>query len=546
MRNDPQDDRNIDPNDPCLAPGGQDYGEVAEDSFVEDLAEIPIEIIDAFDEAWFLGRPPVIEEFLSHVPDKYRIRLLRELLSIEWDHRRRIGSRCEMQDYLARFPQSALWLERHWRSTLPDNDRTTQASPIKPGRSDKPGDRKSSELRYRIEKRIGRGQFGEVYLAFDRILSRYVALKIMRSEWVLDPNARRKFRREVEVIGRLTHPGIIPIYDYGHFTNGEPFYAMKYVEAVGSLASRIRHAFRNSDADEAASEFPHAEFSEPASPTGAEERSATGKTSRFWARLAQRFERVKSDETGAPNPPEPMETRYLLEKFLALIDAVAFAHENGIIHRDIKPEHLILGPFGESFLVDWGMALVADQKPETDSDEIGSAFGSFSESAFENLSNRPGAFAGTPQYCSPEQALGLPCNRACDIYSLGATLFHIMTGRPARIIGPDRPCLIEAARRNDFDPPRLVMPGLDKAIEQVILKAMQGKPQKRYASARALGDDVRRWMSGEPVMAWKEPWTRRARRIVSRHRNTVMLGGLAMFVILAIVAWQYGSRFPRQ
>lgn len=544
MRNDPLDDRDVDPTDPDPGPGDPDCAQVAEDPFDADLAEIPIEIIDSFDEAWFLGRPPVLEEFLKQVPEKNRPRLLMELLSIEWDHRKRIGARCEYQDYLARFPQASDWLDRHWRSTFPDEDRTPQATPKKPGRSDKPVDRKSTEPRYRIEKRIGRGQFGEVYLAFDRTLSRHVALKIMRSEWVLDPNARRRFRREVEVIGRLTHPGIIPIYDYGHFTNGEPYYAMRYVEAVESLASRIRHAYRNAASDDTASEFPHAEGQEAVREECVDAVSETSKKQGFRGWLAQRFERDQGSESSSPDPPEPMEIRYLLEKFLALIDAVAYAHENGIIHRDIKPEHLILGSFGESFLVDWGMALVADQKPETDSDENGSAFGSFSESAFENLSNRPGAFAGTPQYCSPEQALGLPCNRACDIYSLGATLYHIMTGRPARIVSPDRPCLIEAARKNDFDPPRFVMPGLDKAIEQVILKAMHGKPQRRYASARALGDDVRRWMADEPVRAWKEPWPRRAGRIIRRKRRAVMIGGLATIVILAIASRLFDAGFP--
>jgi len=535
LSHDPQGDRDAVQAVPGLAPDSPGFGDEADDASDADRAGIPIEITDAFDESWFMGRPPVIEEFLTLVPERDRKRLLKELLCIEWDHRKKIGARCEYQDYLTRFPQAANWLARHWRTTFPDEGPGPQPSQKKPGRSDKPAERKSSEARYRIEKRIGRGQFGEVYLALDRTLSRNVALKIIRSEWVLDTDARRRFRREAEVIGRLTHPGIIPVYDYGHFTNGEPFYAMKYVEAVGSLASRIRHAYRTEKPDEPDSEFSHAESPKTVSQKPPADVSGSEAAMRrpLWRRLRSRHDRT----AGTPIPPDALETRYLLEKFLAMIAAVAYAHENGIIHRDIKPEHLILGSYGESFLVDWGMALVADQKPDADSDEIESAFGSFSESAFENLSKSPGKFAGTPEYCSPEQALGLPCNRACDIYSLGATLYHIMTGRPPRVVGPNRPCLIEAARRNDFDPPRQALPSLDKAIEQVILKAMHSKPQRRYASALELGDDVRRWMAGEPVLAWKEPWTRRAWRFVRHHRRAATIGGLATFVVLAFLAW---------
>ncbi len=535
MSHDPRDDRDAEKIVPCLAPDSPGSGDESDDPSDADRAEIPIEITDAFDESWFMGRPPVIEEYLSLVPERDRKLLLKELLSIDWDHRKRLGARCEYEDYLNRFPHASPWLARHWRRTFPDAGTGQQASTKKPGRSDKPAERKSSEPRYRIEKRIGRGQFGEVYLALDRTLSRNVALKIIRSEWVLDTDARRRFRREAEVIGRLTHPGIIPIYDYGHFTNGEPFYAMKYVEAVESLGSRIRHAYRTAEPDETGSEFSIAESPNTVSPTPTVEvdRSDATRRRRLWRRFTSRHDRTP----GLPIPPDALETRFLLEKFLALISAVAYAHENGIIHRDIKPDHLILGSYGESFLVDWGMALVADHTPDSKSDEIETAFGSFSDSAFETVSKSPGKFAGTPQYCSPEQALGLPCNRACDIYSLGATLYHIMTGRPPRVVGPDRPCLIEAARRNDFDPPRQALPSLDKAIEQVILKAMHSKPQRRYASALELGDDVRRWMADEPVLAWQEPWTCRAWRYVRRHRRVVSFGCLASFAVLAFLTW---------
>ncbi len=147
----------------------------------------------------------------------------------------------------------------------------------------------------------------------------------------------------------------------------------------------------------------------------------------------------------------------------------------------------------------------------------------------------PGSALGTPAYMSPEQAAGdlERLGPASDVYCLGATLYCLLTGK-APFEGDDVGALLRAVQKGDFPPPRRLDPRIDKALEVVCMKAMALKPQDRYPSAKALADDVERWLADEPVTAWREPWTVQARRWLGRNRSLV--GALAIAAPVAIVS----------
>jgi len=203
-------------------------------------------------------------------------------------------------------------------------------------------------------------------------------------------------------------------------------------------------------------------------------------------------------------------------------NAIAYAHSRGVLHRDLKPGNIMLGKYGETLVVDWALAKagVGDPHPingpARDADSLlrpGSASGST-----ETL---PGSALGTPAYMSPEQAIGKidRLGPPSDVYSLGATLYHLLTGQPP--FQDDAAEVLKRVEAADFPSPRHVQPTVPPALEAVCLKAMSHKPTNRYASARELAEEIERWLANEPVRAWPEPWTVRARRWTSRHRVLV-------------------------
>ena len=191
-----------------------------------------------------------------------------------------------------------------------------------------------------------------------------------------------------------------------------------------------------------------------------------------------------------------LELRKLLRRFLDVCNAIDYAHSRGVIHRDIKPANIILGKHGETLVVDWGLAkAVGRADPSVGEQTIAPSSSGSSETL-------PGSALGTPAYMSPEQAGG-DLDRLgprSDVYSLGATLYCLLTGKPP-FEGDDIGEILRRVQAGDFRAPREVDPSLDKALEAVCLKAMATKPEDRYASCRALAEDVERWMADEPVTA---------------------------------------------
>jgi serine/threonine-protein kinase len=343
------------------------------------------------------------------------------------------------------------------------------------------GSATSDGLRFRVLRPHARGGLGAVFVALDSELHREVALKQILDHHADDPYSRARFLLEAEITGGLEHPGIVPVYGLGSYPDGRPYYAMRFIRGES-----LKEAIAPFHADDTL-------------------RSDPGRRSLGLLKL--------------------------LRRFLAVCDAIDYAHSRGILHRDLKPANVVLGKHGETLVVDWGLAKsLRSTGSEAASDERILVPSSSSGSA-ETL---PGSALGTPSYMSPEQASGHleRLGPRSDVYSLGATLYCLLTGRPP-IENDDVGVALRAAQKGDFPPPRRLDPAIDPALEAICLRAMALRPEDRYATPRALAEDVEHWMADEPVAAWREPWTRRARRWERRHRTAVMAAASGLLVALA-------------
>ena len=314
-----------------------------------------------------------------------------------------------------------------------------------------------SNCRFRILRPHAEGGLGKVSLALDEEFNREVALKEIKEKHADVPESRARFLLEAEITGSLEHPGIVPVYALGRYADGRPYYAMRFIR--GENLHRAIKAYHD-----------------------------------------------------APNP-QPLALRQLLRRFLDVCNALAYAHSRGILHRDLKPSNIMLGPYGETLVVDWGLAKT------TQREEIGEhvAEQSLHPVAKDAVTpTRLGQAVGTPQFMSPEQAAGRldELGPTSDIYSLGATLYCLLTGRPpfpdTRQIGQDE--VLRMVQEGEFPAPRQVRSSIAPALEAICLKAMHVDPAQRYASARALADDIEHWLAEEPVSAWPEPVTVRLAR----------------------------------
>jgi serine/threonine-protein kinase len=342
-----------------------------------------------------------------------------------------------------------------------------------------PEPRAAAAARFDVRREHARGGLGIVSVALDAELRREVALKQIRPEVARDPGHRARFLLEAEITGQLEHPAIVPVYSLGRDEAGCPYYAMRLVrgETLHQAIARL-HAPRDPDA------------------------------------------------------PPPPTLRQLVRHLVTACEAVEYAHSRGVIHRDIKPSNILLGPYGETLLVDWGMAKVVGHAA------VGPAGGADPTPVDPGLVADPtrcGSLIGTPGFMSPEQAAADHdrVGPAADVYGLGATLYTLIAGRTPFGDGAAEE-IRSRVLAGDFPRPGAVRPRVPPALEAVALRAMALDPAGRYPSARALADDLTRWLDDEPVLARREPFPAAAGRWLARHRTLV--AGLAAAAAAGLVA----------
>jgi serine/threonine-protein kinase len=336
-----------------------------------------------------------------------------------------------------------------------------------------------------------RGGLGQVSLARDEALGRLVALKEIQPGRADDPTSRQSFLFEALVTGNLEHPGIVPVYAMGRAADGRPFYAMRFI--------------RGQSLDEAIRRF-HAE-----------------------------------DTESRPAGERTLALRGLLRRFVDVCNAVQYAHSHGVVHRDLKPANVMLGDFGETLVIDWGLALnrrmkEAGAQTKEDADRDPSSL--IPPSSFL----LPPSRMGTPAYSSPEQAHGRhdEVGPRSDVYSLGVSLYQLLTGHKP-FTAPTLETLLDKVSRGEYPPASQVKPGVPRPLEAVCRKAMAVRAEDRYESAQALAEEVERWLADEPLRAHREPVTVRLRRWGRRHRTLVTTAVALLLASVVALALGLGA-----
>ncbi len=292
------------------------------------------------------------------------------------------------------------------------------------------GDAPSLQARFRDLKWHAEGGMGEVYLAADEEIHRQVALKRLKRKHADNPDVRARFVIEAEVTGRLEHPGIVPVYGLGVDEDGRPFYAMRFIRGESLRAAIGR-------------------FHEP---------------------------NVVHDDVVS----RTLEFRRLLASFVNVCHAVEYAHSRGVLHRDLKPSNIMLGKYGETLVLDWGLAKIIGRRETSDTPSENTLY----PSAPSGELTKMGSHVGTPAYMCPEQAAGATddLTYSADVYSLGATLYALLTGK-APFHGSDAHEVLQEVQQGVFPPPRAVNHRVPQALEAICLKAMRLHPNQRYPSA---------------------------------------------------------------
>jgi serine/threonine protein kinase len=367
----------------------------------------------------------------------------------------------------------------------------------------------SGGTRFRILRPHARGGLGEVFVAHDEELNREVALKEIQDRHAGNPESRARFLLEAEITGGLEHPGIVPVYGLGTYADGRPFYAMRFIKG-DSLKDAIARYHKSSSTD-------FADFTDKRQPGS--------------------MKSVKSAKS--VDHSFTVEFRQLLGRFIDVCNAIAYAHSRGVLHRDLKPGNIMLGNYGETLVVDWGLAKagvgrIANPSYSAEEQALQPA------SAAGSAETQAGTAISTPQFMSPEQAAGRLdlLGPASDVYSLGATLYCLLTGK-APFADKDTGVVLQKVQRGEFPTPSQLEAAVPPALEAICLKAMARQSEDRYVSPRALADDIEHWLADEPVSAWPEPVTVKAGRWMRRHKPLV--SGAAAAVLVGLIGLTAGT-----
>jgi tetratricopeptide (TPR) repeat protein len=352
---------------------------------------------------------------------------------------------------------------------------------------------------FEVVRELGRGGMGVVYEARQVSLNRKVALKVLSGGLGLSGVAVERFRREAEAAAKLHHTNIVPVYATGE-QNGTPFYAMELIE--GPSLDHVIRELRGPSGPE----------SPPTTP------DATGP---YVARADSPVESpppLSSSSLGSGGAYFDAVARMVAE----VADALDYAHKNGVIHRDIKPSNLLLSPQGRLSVNDFGLARVVDQPGMTTT----------------------GEFVGTPAYMSPEQVTAgrIPLDHRTDIYSLGATLYELLTLQPP-FVGKQRDQLLAQIVQKEPRPPRKFNPKVPVDLETICLKALEKDPDRRYQTAGAMAEDLRRYVNRFAIAARRAGPVERLRKWTRRHPG--LAAALAGVLLLTLTAGFFAYQAAR-
>ncbi len=384
-----------------------------------------------FQHEWRVGQQPRIEAFLNELDSDDRTEVLRELFATEMELRLDDGGDVPITEYLARFPDAATVLESVYSEVVhAAAEQQTRCGSQLPERI---GD-------YRIERELGRGGMGIVYLAVQESLGRQVALKVLPPNLDHDAIRRRRFEVEARAIARLHHRHIVEVYGIGQHEETS-YFAMQFIDGEGldrliSSASSIA--------------VPR--------PSGSGHDGSTGPLpdGRSTAEDSQRVARIGQQ----------------------IADALHYAHANGILHRDVKPSNILLDQAGDAWLTDFGLAKL---------------------SGVEVTMTADGDVLGTLRYMPPE-AFRSQSDARSDIYSLGLTLYELLARRPA-FSGTSREDLMYQIVESQFARLDVLVPDAPHDLVTIIHKSIERDPAARYQTAAEFADDLRRFLDDEPIRA---------------------------------------------
>ena len=327
--------------------------------------------------------------------------------------------------------------------------------------------------RFRVARRVAAGGLGQVLVAYDQELCREVALKEPLDQYADHFEVQRRFLRECRVTSSLEHPGIVPIYDVGRRDDGRPFYAMRLIRGE-SLQAAI-------------------------------------------------------DAAHAAGPPPVRMLRELLRRLIDVARTMEYAHIHGVLHRDLKPANIMLGPYGETQVVDWGLA-----KVQGDTADSGTP-----PAADTGAETQIGTAIGTPAYMSPEQAAGRhnEVDARSDVYGLGAMLFVLLTGK--KPFDGELDEVLARVCAGQVPRPSSLASDVPGPLEAICIKAMARQPDQRYQSASELAADLRCWLDDEPVSVFHDPLAVRLGRWTRQHRS--LATGLGALLVTGLVGLLIGA-----
>ncbi|MFA4973669.1 MAG: serine/threonine protein kinase [bacterium] len=324
---------------------------------------------------------------------------------------------------------------------------------------------------------LGQGGVGRVFVGFERNLERQVAIKEIIPEKLLQNREKKiaRFVREAKLAGQLQHPGVIPIYSLAKRDDGTYYYVMKYVQGR-TLADAIKDSVGMNDEDS------------------------------FRKRIS------------------------LLDNVIAVCDAMGYAHSMGVVHRDLKPSNVILGEFGETVILDWGLAKRLD---DSEGDEPGQLSGDAEIDADAKLT-RDGAILGTPAYLAPEQVLAEagPVDQRTDVYTLGVILFMLLAGRRP-YLGDTRQVLQLIASPDPSPSPAEHCGCLPPELVAVCEKAMSKDREKRFKDASEFAAELRAFRDGRLVSVYAYSRSELFKRFVARNKAGIIA---AAAVVVSIIA----------